>query len=438
MSFPRPGDRRAETSDRYDERPTRSGSRTQRRARRARRRVSEWMQEIQWLLPVAGGILGVVLALLLDTLEDTADPENWAVTVDQARGTLMGWLSILFAGFGIVLALASLTIQNVVSRFSLRMLRIYQRDLRDRMVIAVFTMTAVYILTEQILLRSFGGDELAPPIGVAMSVALLVLSGVAMIWHMVTITQWFRVDKIARRAASLSLGAAHQVTRARRGSEQVDSGSFSRPEGVADVLAHRSGYVTDVDVDELLDLAQLLGGDIVIDRRTAFSVARGEPIGWVAGGAADAAAAEQVARTVEISDTRVLGGSISYGIVVLVDIAIMALSPAVNDPNTAVEVVEELGFFLPRLAGATLGSYSIVDDAGTQRVTVYASTFGDYVKIATDQIVLYGSQDPLVVQSLNRLANLLCALDLEEADRQVVEEFKARIDGITAHAGSSD
>ena len=96
---------------------------SQRRFRRLRRSVNEAASENQWLLPVAGSVLGVLLALLLGRVGSDPDPATWSVTVAEARNSVLSALSILFAGLSIVLALGSVTIQNVIGRFSLRLLR---------------------------------------------------------------------------------------------------------------------------------------------------------------------------------------------------------------------------------------------------------------------------------------------------------------------------
>jgi uncharacterized membrane protein len=112
----------------------------------------------------------------------------------------------------------------------------------------------------------------------------------------------------------------------------------------------------------------------------------------------------------------------------MVDIAIIALSPAVNNPNTAVEVIEEIGFLFARLRPDDLGPYALGDQDGC-RVIVTARTFGALVDLGTTQIVLYGITDPLVMRALNRLAASLDLLDLDDDDRAHVERFEAKLNG---------
>ena len=143
---------------------------TRRRWHRVRLYVGEAIKENQTVLPLIGALLGVLLAIVLNRVGTSPDPETWSITVESARNGLLSALSILFAALSIVLALASVTIQNVVSRFSLRMLRISLRDAWDKVVIAIFALAASFDLSLWYLLRGMPTEALAPSGGVVLAV----------------------------------------------------------------------------------------------------------------------------------------------------------------------------------------------------------------------------------------------------------------------------
>jgi uncharacterized membrane protein len=116
---------------------------------------------------------------------------------------------------------------------------------------------------------------------------------------------------------------------------------------------------------------------------------------------------------------------------VLVDIAIMALSPGVNDPNTAVQVIEEMTFLFPQLAQIQLGPVGRTDAEGVPRVAVQSASLGDYIEIATTQIVLYSGGDPAVIMALQHFVRVLQGLDLTERDQEAVDTFAARVRGLS-------
>ena len=130
---------------------------------------------------------------------------------------------------------------------------------------------------------------------------------------------------------------------------------------------------------------------------------------------------------IDVSETRELALSIEFGVVALVDIAIMALSPAVNDPNTAVELIETMSFLFPEIAATPLGPDAVPDEESWPRVVVAMRTFGELVELATTQMVLYGLSDPMVADALRRFADSLGRLDLDDRDRARVDEFAASV-----------
>jgi uncharacterized membrane protein len=415
---------------------------SERRLRRVRRHALEALSENQSLLPVAGAALGVLLALLLGRAGGDPDPAAWAITANEARNGLISALSILFAGLSIILALASGTVQNVVGRFSLRMLRIYLRNPWDKAVIAAYAMAATFILVDWFQLRALPSEALAPVGGVLMSALLLFFSGAMMIWYLGALPNWFRVDRTVRRIAKLTLRAAHSVEKKHGEEAPAVEFPFQRPQDAIAVLAHRSGYLAEIDTEGLFELAVGHDVEVVIDRAIGWSAVQGEPIGWIAPGesaggesaagegASDGPPPGRVADTIDITEVRALDRAVGYGIVVLVDMAIMALSPGVNDPNTAVQVIEEMTFLFPLLAQVRLGPFGRADAEGRQRVAVQASTFGDFVEMATTQIVLYSGGDPAVIKALQHWVRVLEGLDLTARDRQAVDSFALRVRGL--------
>jgi uncharacterized membrane protein len=407
---------------------------SERRFRRALRAATESVSENQWLLPVAGAVLGVLIGLGLGRAGGDPNPDMWSITVDEARSSVLSALSILFAGLSIVLALGSVTIQNVVGRFSLRLLRIYIRNPWDKAVIAVFALTSTFILTEWFLLSALPTEALAPVGGIITGMLLLFFSGAMIIWYISALTSWFRVDRTVRRIGRHTLRAARSRERSRVEDSPASEISFEQPPDAVPILANRSGYITEVDMQGFFDLALRYDTQFVITRCEGWSVVRGEPIGWITTGKisnVDLPQASEIVDMIDITRERELVEDVGYGIVVLVDIAIMALSPGINDPNTAVQVIEELTSLFPLLAQVRLGPTARIDAQGVPRVVQRALTFGEYLEMATAQIVLYSGGDPVVMMALQRFVQVLQRLDLPAGDQQPVETFAGRVRKLT-------
>lgn len=102
-----------------------------------------------------------------------------------------------------------------------------------------------------------------------------------------------------------------------------------------------------------------------------------------------------------------------YPLRLLVDTAIMALSPAVNDPTTAVQAIDQIQDLLHRLGGRILGAGFVRDAQGDLRVVFPMPTWEEYLALAFDEIRLYGADS---IQVLRRLRAALIDLATSVAD----------------------
>ena len=107
----------------------------------------------------------------------------------------------------------------------------------------------------------------------------------------------------------------------------------------------------------------------------------------------------------------------AFGIRQLVDMACKALSPAVNDPYTAVQAVDHLSVIFCALAVRPLGDFVARDPGGTGRVIVPARRFGDYLATMCGLIRRYGSSEPTLSVALFRLLGNCAAVLPDEPAR---------------------
>jgi uncharacterized membrane protein len=391
--------------------------------RRVRRRLREAIRDNAWLLPAVGAVTGFALAQAVGT-GGGDETDGWTVTVDRSRDSLLAGLGLVFTAFSIVLALASVAAQNVVGHFGSRTLRIYIRHSADRWVIGAFALTASFIIVEQFQLRKLDPTAPAPAAAMTISVVLLVVTGSVLIWYISSVIRWLRTDRTAVRLSGATLQAARSMTR-HDPAVPTRVSIPERPATATDLLAPRSGHLAEIDVDALLELCRPLDAVAVISETLAAGVVKDQPIGWIAGkdAAIESIPVREIAAAIDVAGSRELVANVEYGLVAMVDVAIIALSPAVNDPNTAVEVIEEMMFLFNELSALTLGPYAVPDSEAWPRVVVRQRTFGELVELATTQIVLYGVSDPMVLRALHRFARSLQPLDLDEDDRRHVDKF---------------
>jgi len=111
-----------------------------------------------------------------------------------------------------------------------------------------------------------------------------------------------------------------------------------------------------------------------------------------------------------VGDERTFEQDPSLALRLLADIALRALSPAVNDPTTAVQALDRIQSLLRTLATRDLEVGDIVDDTGTVRVRLVLPTWDDYLAVAVDEIMALPGLLPSVSERLTRLLDEITAV----------------------------
>ena len=155
---------------------------------------------------------------------------------------------------------------------------------------------------------------------------------------------------------------------------------------------HRQAILQQLDLGHLLRAA----GDAVIVLRAGMgdTLQQGAPVADLHGG--------------DVADTAVLAGLVTgpertfqqdplFAFRLLADIAMRALSPAVNDPATAVQVLDTIESLLQALAARDLDVADVADSAGTVRVVLALPSWDDYLRTALDDLIESASRSPMVL-----------------------------------------
>jgi uncharacterized membrane protein len=118
-----------------------------------------------------------------------------------------------------------------------------------------------------------------------------------------------------------------------------------------------------------------------------------------------------------------------FALRILVDIAIKALSPAINDPTTAVQALDQIDDLLRRLVRQELGNVWYADTRGTPRLFVPMPVWEDYLSLAFDEIRQFGMTS---IQVMRRLRSALLGLELVAVQQERIEavrDYLAHLDG---------
>jgi uncharacterized membrane protein len=267
-----------------------------------------------------------------------------------------------------------------------------------------------------------------------MSGALLILSGLAIIWHINFTLQSIRVDRTIRRVATLTLRSASTIERARRGYDSSTTSSLSAPAGAEVLVAPDSGYYVRSDVPARVQLARHHELAICVEVMTGDHLVAGAPYGWVSSvgsHAVDEHVRSAIADTLDVEDSRDPGRDVGFGIRILVDIALMALSPAINDPYTAVQCIDQLAVLFTRLPEGPTGPIVWSDEPAMCRVVVNAPTLGEYLEQAIAEIAAYGASDETVIAALRSVPAAVERAATSPADREAARRAVSLLETAT-------
>lgn len=393
------------------------------RARPSSVRVIGWVERARnslAIVPVLGLVSGWLLARALST---RALNENLAGWIDDWYGRLAGdersWVWFSAATFqtvtatvaaamltfiGVVFSLSILALQVASSQLSPRIMRTFVRSNVVTWTLAVFLATFVYSLTVLSAIQP-GTDGVRP---FEPFIAYYVLLGlvaatlgmfVAYVSHVVRL---IRVHHILDAVASETRSA---IERAR--SRVVDRRSVPPPalgEPAPMIIhAHRSGVVDVVGIDRLVRLGERHDAVLVVRARIGEHMSQGQPLVEVHArrGGGLPIDPRSVLAQIHLASERTVLQDPAFGLRQIVDVAVRALSPAVNDPTTAVQAIDRLVDLLLLIGRSDdEPSHWLGPTGSTVRLVLPARTWGDLVDLALTEIMVCGLDAPQVTRRL--------------------------------------
>ena len=184
--------------------------------------------------------------------------------------------------------------------------------------------------------------------------------------------------------------------------------------------------ITRFDIDVLVRLAQNANAIVSIECGVGETLVE-DTILMRIYGATQKLSEQALMRTVHLATARTFEQDPRYAIRLLVDIAIRALSPAINDPTTAVQALDQIEDLLRRLGRRQLGAGYARDGTGALRLTFPVPTWQDYLALSFDEIRQFGATSVQVVRRLRSalvgLGDTIAMEDRREAVLQYLEHL---------------
>ncbi len=374
-----------------------------------------------WFLPsiMAGGaILLAFCAVALDraVTTDLLQRWSWAYTggaegASVVLGTISGSM-ITIAGVVFSMTLVALSLAS--SQLGPRLLQNFMRDTANQLVLGTFIATFVYCLLVLRTIRRADETVFVPHLSVTIGVLFALVSLGVLIYFIHHVSVSIQADVVVARVGRELVEGIERLFPERIGDGQA-AAAFEPPAAgfleqfereACPVAASADGYVQRIDSDALLTLAAKEDVLVRIERAPGQYIVLGRPLVMVSpGNRITDAFAVRVNAAFVVGDQRTDAQDVEFAIHQLVEIAVRALSPGINDPFTAMASVDRLGSALCRLAARVMPTPYRTDDACRLRVIAPAGSFPHILDAAFNQIRQYsGTSAAVTIRLLETIA----------------------------------
>jgi uncharacterized membrane protein len=385
-----------------------------------REAATEYLRGALWAMPTVALFLALVAGSALSSITietgSSLSPLVFQGTVDDARSLLIGIASTMVTVIALVLGLTVVALQLASTQFSPRLLRNFLRDLVNQLTLSSFVATFSYSTAGLYTVGISAGRRTTdyPRLAVSGALVLLFASMIMLVFFVHHLAHSIQIDQVMADVEHDTLNVVlHSLA---PGDDSTDRPTVSS-DAVA-LLAPRSGYTQTLHLEELVLVAAQHDAFVAIVPMVGEHVIAGTPLAWAwcrrqhseLSPRAVQELADGLAHGIRLGWERTAEQDVAFGVRQLADVASKALSPAVNDPYTAVQAVDHLSVILAALATRPLGGRTLTDRKGTARVHSPGRDWGYFIDLGLGQVRRFGHTEPRVVLALLRVARDLGTL----------------------------
>jgi uncharacterized membrane protein len=378
--------------------------------------------------PLLYAVGAVVLGMGLPRLEAAFLP-NLVAPIGAAPAIAV--LSAIASGMlpltGLVFSLAFVMVQFSATAYSPRLVAWFAGAAMMRHSLGVFTATFIYAVAALAWVDR-GGSGKVPLLTVWFAIVLLLVSVVFFVLLIKKLTM-LQISRVLAYAGDQGRAVIERdyTLLGETGKEASGAAADEMP-AERQVVLHRGGpaALQAIDVPRLVALARREGAVIEVALAVGDTLVDGMPLLRVYG-EGRSVPERRLRRLVRLGGERTFEQDPKYALRILVDIAIKALSPAINDPTTAVQALDQIEDLLLRLGRVDLSAGRIRDAQGRLRLVFPVPRWEDFLVLAFDEIRYCGASS---IQVMRRLRALLTDLmeNVPPERRVALQRYLERVD----------
>ncbi|MER5931337.1 DUF2254 family protein [Streptomyces sp. NPDC002054] len=351
-------------------------------------------------------VAGAVLGWALPRWERHLPVDGLDFDAGTAQATLAAIAASMITLAGFVVTAITLVVQTIQS-LSPRLVGALGHFGQYLLVFGLLVGTALYAL---VALSGIDSDEPTPRLTVTFAIVLVLAATTAVVFLLSALQTAVTPAGLSRAVADGLREAVDAVYPP--GDPEPDGDQEARHHGPRTAVRHLGtpGVIRSVDEKGLTRLAAAHDLRIELCAVVGDFVSYGQTLAlFTPPHKPQPKLDRQIAGCLHLGTVRTMEQDPPFGLRLLADIGIRSLSPAVNDPTTAVQILDQITDALTRISGRPLGPALLTDPDGVPRVLCSAPHWTDLLTLGLDEIILYGSAHPQVVRRLH------AALDTLEA-----------------------
>ncbi len=393
-----------------------------------------------WFIPSLLIAIAVILGFMLPEVDSTISSElpDWLKTSGSTARSILGALSsAMLATAGVVFSATVVTLSITASQLGPRLLRNFMGQPIAQLTLGCCLATCVYSLLLMRKVDDYDGELFVPHLSVIIAMAMALVTLCIVVYFIHYVAQSVQPSNVVA-----SIAGELEQTIDRLFPERVGKPTEKAPRKPSDgelqslrkgatVEATEAGYVVAIDGPGLLKATKESDVTVYLNVRPGDFVTRGTIIALVSphdrGG--EKQLTEAIAKKFLLENRRTPRQDVECAVNDLVEIAVRALSPGINDPFTALVCIDRLGAAAAHLAQRGIPSPFRFDDEDRLRIVARPYTFHSVINAAFDQIRQYGASSAAVsARLMEALVRVAESVNREEDRQDVLRQADMIVD----------
>jgi uncharacterized membrane protein len=365
-----------------------------------RYQVKSYLRSALWIIPFFAVPLEQVAWVLARTIDTRFAWKGLALGVTGAQAMFNAVITLALSFIVFTFGSLLVAIQVASGQYTPRIIATtLLRDNLIRWTAGLFVFTLLFAIKAADRMETTVHQVIAFLVGLLGLICI-----VAFLFLIDYAARMLRPVSLAGRVGKYGLEVMESVYPEQSSEDQDGAVSRRSPGSVEGTILHRgkSAIVVAVNVETLVAEAEKARGVIEFAPQVGDFIGSGEPLFLLHDGA-DAIDERKLRASVVLGDERTMEQDPLFGFRILVDIAIKALSKAINDPTTAVLAIDQLHRLLRSAGRRNLRTDQILDQAGKLRVIFRTPKWEDFVHLAFSEIRFYGAENIQIARRLRAM-----------------------------------